>query len=266
MLRPLKRPASARDGGSASENTLALPASMPKAAASAIHRTLMMQSGSRSGLAQLLMTLRSAGLLNDSVAASSVASARRKLNDSLTTHSRAMTPYGAVRKSLDLGVDGLRDLQYCCPMAVVAHLSEISVIFHALMRSVCIEGEPLRIILYVDECQPGNPLRPEKSRSIHCVYWTFLDLPAWLLHRTGAWFVLAFVRDTLISTLPGGLSQFMCAMLRIFFSEHGHSFDRGVVIQHGDSSLMLRAMFAGFLADDSAHKYIGSFSGASGIL
>ena len=146
----------------------------------------------------------------------------------------------------------------------MSYLCTISGAFYDVLRSVHVAGQPLRIVLYVDECCPGNPLRPEKSRSIHCIYWTFVDFPQWLLCRTGTWFVFAFIRDVLVCELPGGLSQLMRSVLRKFFGASGHSYGRGIVVEHKGANLMVTCIFAGFLADDSAHKYIASVKGASG--
>jgi hypothetical protein len=49
-----------------------------------------------------------------------------------------------------------------------------------------------RLALYFDEVKPGNVLRPDKGRSLQCVYWTLLDLPDWFRSRGYGWFHYGF--------------------------------------------------------------------------
>ena len=46
------------------------------------------------------------------------------------------------------------------------------------------QGPEAKIVLYIDEVCPGNPLRPEKSRTTQAVYWAMADLPT--IKHTGA--------------------------------------------------------------------------------
>ena len=233
--------------------------------ASSVHRTLATHSGSRSGLARTLLTLNSAGLLHESALAASFSSVRRKLNEAVQSHVTANTPYGSVVKSLRLNIKGCESWDYCCPMAFITYLSSLCKPFYDVMEACSPPGQPLRIVIYVDECEPGNPLRPEKSRSLQCVYWAIADWPQWLLQRTGAWFTLGFIRSTFADKLPGGVSELMRRIVHIFWPEDGNSFARGVVIRSPQgASIMIKSIFGGFLADDAAHKYIGNFKGATG--
>ena len=36
-------------------------------------------------------------------------------------------------------------------------------------------GNPLRLVIYLDEMNSGNPFRPEKSRTMQCSYWCVAD-------------------------------------------------------------------------------------------
>jgi len=150
-------------------------------------------------------------------------------------------------------------------MALLYHLSCISEHFAEIMCK-CMSAAPdaMKIVIYVDECEPGNPLRPEKSRMLQCVYWAFVDWPAWLLKRSGAWPVFGFLRSTCTDMLPGGESELMCKVLQTFWPLTGHSFAKGIVVNRGRDCQMIRAEFAGFLADDAAHTAIGCKMGASG--
>ena len=123
---------------------------------------------------------------------------------------------------------------------------------------------PLRLILYIDEVNPGNPLRPDKGRGTQAIYWCFADWPQWALQRSSVWLLFGVVRTTLVEELPAGESQLMKAVMNVFFSKTGHSFTNGCLIHHGQDSVLVRAVFKGFLADEKAHKEIWASKGASG--
>ena len=133
------------------------------------------------------------------------------------------------------------------------------------MRGCCTPGVPLRIVICIDECQPGNPLRPEKSRMLQCIYWAIADWPQWLLHRTAAWPVFGLLRSTECEQMPDAGSQLMRLVLSTFFPREGQSFLRGLMVNDGvGNPYMFKAIFGGFLADDKAHTHIGDLKGASG--
>ena len=56
----------------------------------------------------------------------------------------------------------------------------------------------------------------------------------------------------------------MRRILLLFFGPDGDSFTRGVTFVHNDSRIMIKGVFAGFLADDKAHTEIACLKGASG--
>ena len=122
----------------------------------------------------------------------------------------------------------------------------------------------MRIVLYIDEICPGNPLRPEKSRTLQAIYWAIIEWPAWMLQRTAAWPVFGTLRSTIVEKLPGGVAYLMSRVLQVFFSAAGHSMEHGVTIVNGTNNLLMTARFGGFLADEKAHNQIGDSKGASG--
>ena len=113
---------------------------------------------------------------------------------------------------------------------------------------------PMSFVWYLCMCGPANPLRPERTRKLECIYWAFKHWPSYLLSRTGAWLVFGYIRTSIVDTLPGGHSALMARVLKIFFTpnERGHHFGRGILIENGGESHLLRAQFGGFLADDDA--------------
>ena len=91
-------------------------------------------------------------------------------------------------------------------------------------------------------------------------------MPSWILSRSGAWFVFGYLRSTITSELPGGLSQLMADVLEKFFlpDVYGNCFGRGVTLLHQNSRFIVKAVFAGFLADDDAHTKLCGLKGAQG--
>jgi len=186
----------------------------------------------------------------------------------MEAHSKTNTPYGPVVQTLLLPTDDDDPIPWeCCnPMALIYHLASISVAFSDIMVKSHTPGVPMRIVIYVDECQPGNPLRPEKSRCLQCIYFAFVEWPAWLLQRSGAWLNLGFIRTPLANTVRGGLSGLMSVLLQRFFSPASDkSILHGVTIDTRNGPLVVKAVFVGFLADDACHTHLSSCVGSSGI-
>ena len=124
--------------------------------------------------------------------------------------------------------------------------------------------QPFRMVLYVDEIVPGNPFRPEKSRTLQCIYFAFLDWPQWLLQRTYAWPCFGVLRSKHVEFIPGRISGLMRKVLHLCFMNADHNMQQGVLLQRADQQLLVRANFAGFLADEKALKETFSLTGASG--
>ena len=223
---------------------------------------------SRGALVECLVRFRDAGMLSEAWAddGDTRSSLRKEVENAVGEHARAKTPYGPVVQTMDLGVPGLREWEYVSPFAYLHRLSSIGPAFASMMKD-CIMKDPtapLRLIVYIDEIQPGNPLRPGPGRNTQGIYWAFADWPAWALQRDGVWLLFGVVRSKLVADLPGGVSQLMRRVLNIFYAERGDSFARGCVIPCPQGSVLLRASFAGFLSDEKAHKEILQTKGAAG--
>ena len=123
----------------------------------------------------------------------------------------------------------------------------------------------MRIVLYMDSICPGNPLRPDKSRTTECLYWTIVDFPDHVLTSSVGWFVFSTTRRTTIDDL-GGPSLFMRAALNEFWtSKAGHAdFRKGVMVDCKRGACLIRASFAGFLSDEKALKEFMGLKGAGG--
>ena len=123
------------------------------------------------------------------------------------------------------------------------------------------------MIIYIDEICPGNPLRPDKSRTLQAVYWAINEWPTWLLQRSAAWPCLGTIRSSIVAELPGKVSQLMKLILKVFWPEQGHSMSRGVtlVMKESHVPLLITCGFGGFLADEKAHNQVANTKGASGM-
>ena len=217
--------------------------------------------GHKAQMAATLTQLHHSGTLTSAV--TTERSIRSRLTDAAVAHGRSHTPYGPVVKFTKLPGEEL-EVEYVCPFAYLFYMCLMSDAFKDSMETLSRSDTPLRIVLYADSICPGNPFRPEKSRTVTCIYWTIVDWPAWMLQRSGLWPVLAFIRDSVVAQVNGGLSNIMGHMLRLMFlPEAGEpSFVTGIVMPGG---FTIHGKFIGFLADLAAHKDIFQFKGAAGF-
>ena len=180
---------------------------------------LVAQNATRTAVLNVLTTLSKKGLLKGFEDTTNESSIKRQLTKASTEHSNTHTPYGPLVQSMDIGVTtkDMKKWEFLNPFAFLYHMCSISPCFADIMRSVCIDGQPLRIVIFADGLVPGNPYRPEKSRSLMCIYWAIADWPAWLLQRSFAWPIFSILRESIIETIPGGLGFLMRKILYLFF-------------------------------------------------
>jgi len=174
------------------------------------------------------------------------------------------TPYGPIIQKVRLDAPGLQDWEICHPFAFLWYMTQHSAAFREAMRKSTCDGRKLRLIIYMDGLVPGNPFRPDKGRSIMCIYWAFVDWPSYMLNRTFAWPCLSILRESIMHTVPGGASYLARLALRIFFPLVGDSLESGIVINGPDGSYVVKAKFVGFLADLKEHKTITEWKGTGG--
>jgi hypothetical protein len=221
--------------------------------------------GTRASIAKALTILTERKLLNVAPHTSTGTRAfERQLKKASDAHGEADTPYGKVLQEMPLRSNILKRWKFCHPMALMFYLCVISTAFADIM-SATPTSQPLRIVIYIDEINPGNPLRPEKSRTLQAVYWCFADWPDWLLSRTAAWPTFGTLRSTVVESLPGGPSEFMKHILRVFWPPEGQSMATGFTIVKANGERLIRSgIFGGFLCDEKAHNQVVGCKGASG--
>ena len=228
----------------------------------------------KTALAHVLNDLNHKGLLTDPLhSGESFTSYRRQVQSAVEDRPLYTdTPYGRIIQELELptgdncGMQQKRDiLHYANPFALLYYLASLHECFYSLMcRAASQTQGKLRICLYIDGINPGNPLHPDPQKLLQGIYWTFLDFPTWFLRRKDSWFVFCLTRELLVKKLPGYVSEFMKLVLHIFFGSEAPSFQNGFVLQHREDSMLFTASFEGFMADEKALKELFDITGQAG--
>ena len=218
----------------------------------------------KSGLAEALRRMHAHGVLTTSIGEGTNEAVRKRLAQPLTDLREAQSPYGPLIRPLpDFGSSTVEVVN---PHAYLYHLAKVSDELGDLLLDASVGGtKEVRIVLYMDSICPGNPLRPDKSRTTECLYWTIVDFPDHVLTSSVGWFVFSTTRRTTIDDL-GGPSLFMRAALNEFWtSKAGHAdFRKGVIVDCKRGACLIRASFAGFLSDEKALKEFMGLKGAGG--
>ena len=229
---------------------------------------------SKMGLVRTLKTLHDKGLLVDALVETPTElgykrQVRRAFEkDALYTQ----TPYGTMLSQMELPVVDEKmkakqpSMWYINPFALLFQLCVANVaLFNLIKDAVGIAGtKTLRIVLYFDGVNPGNPLAPDPQQLLQAIYWCFIDLPNWFLRRKEGWFCFSLTREIWIKDMPGEMSEFCKMVMLVFFAAVGDSFHKGITIQCGAESVVLRATFGGFLADEKGLKELFSVKGQAG--
>ena len=230
-----------------------------------VARSLAGARGSKTNTLEILKTLSNANLLKGiDIDDDNERSVKRLLTNAAAGHANTHTPYGPLLQRMDLGIPGLAHLEYINPFAYLFYLSTISVSFAMMMKASCDLGEPLRIIIYADSFEPGNPFRHDDGRNCMAIYWCIADWPQYILQRSFAWPVFSILQTKYLKKFAGGLSRLLRMVLRLFFKNKDASFTTGVYISSPSGDYIVTGFFAGFLADLVGHKEITDWKGHSG--
>ena len=223
------------------------------------------------GLAKTLKKLHDKGLLKDSLSsATSLIGYRRQVQNAIEQDALySETPYGTLLQELDLPTNEKKSrvLYYIRPTALIYFLCSVNAYLFDLVRKVVDRGvRTLRIVLYMDGINPGNPMAPDPQRLLQGIYWTFFELPNWFLRRKDAWFAFSLGREIHIKKLHGGLSELTVLIMEVFFGDHRYSFKHGLTISNAarDDSVVVDVTFGGFLADEKGHKECLGLKGQAG--
>ena len=217
------------------------------------------------GLAVALQTMHAHGVLTSSIGTGSTTAVRKRLAVPLQDLREMQSPYGPLIRHVS--AFGVSTVEVVNPHAYLYHMAKISDEMSDLLFDASAGGDrAVRIVLYMDSIAPGNPLRPEKSRTTECLYWTIVDFPDHVLSNVIGWFVFSTIRRTTMDDDIGGPSVFMRIALQEFWnSDVGRpDFERGVMVDCRRGACLIRASFAGFLADEKALKEFMGLKGAGG--
>ena len=223
-------------------------------------RSLLAQSSkTKKQLVDTLAIMKNAGKLEEGIT-------KKELTEASEHHAKQKTRYGTVVQQIEVGMPGLKFLDICHPFAMLQYLCTISLPFGDMLYTAVQKaaGQPLRLVIYADEMCPGNPFRPEKSRTLQCIYWTFIDFPGYVLSRTFSWKVLCLIRAKIVEKVEGGMSYICRLLLRVFFPENGTSLADGIYVKVRDATFVVSAVFAGFLCDLKGHKENLEWKGHNG--
>ena len=137
-----------------------------------VERELQQQPGcSKTALRNVLSVLSKHNVLREDMQATK-RNRKRTMQTSADQLAMAVTPYGPVMQTIE--ISGFQ-WDIVNPFAVLHQLGLVSAEFGNLLSGIieALMPAPLRIVLYVDECRPGNCLRPDYARKMQCICWTF---------------------------------------------------------------------------------------------
>jgi len=188
-----------------------------------------------------------------------------RLRDDFNEYLDIHTPYGPL----------LTDVQVPCitgkpfpwkvanPHALLYCMCDKSRSFSNLLEETHKTGEG-GIVLYTDECTPGNQFRPDKSRETLCVYWTLKAFPHWYRTRVHGWMSFGFMKSSTLANVLGGMAALMVIILQAFFCNTLNFID-GIRLPGAQGVLFVfRAILLCLVQDEKAHKGSFGVKGASG--
>ena len=180
------------------------------------------------------------------------------------------TSYGGVLKDIELPTDGGGTLIWTiiCPFALLSWLCRFStsfgrMLFNKIQAKPPTIREPWKIIVYLDECSPGNLLAIEHRRKAWQIYWAFEELGDGILKSEHNWFYFGALRTTAASGVAGGVSGVCRAVLKSFFGDT-YNYTSGITVNIGESSVMILAKLHSTIGDEAALKHVWSVKGAAG--
>ena len=228
-----------------------------------VERALLAETSvSKSACARMLKALHEEGALNiDMPAPGSERTVRRRLESASSDAARRVTPLGVISNSMTLPG---ADFEWCYldPAPLIFALTEDSLGFRKVMNDVVDSlgiSDSLKIVLFVDECRPGNVLRPDQGRAVQHIMWTFADFPDWLSSRDVGWMTFGCVRTRIVDDMPGGMSALMKLVLHAF---DGFATFGGLLA--GDSHRIYRARVVAILGDEKGVKEAYASKGPGG--
>ena len=144
--------------------------------------------------------------------------------------------------------------------------------YQLVQRTIASKGAPSAqapwtLLLYSDECYPGNPLGHRQEKKLWCCYASFKEFGQRILSMEDAWLLVMVAKSSQVAKLAGHMSQVMkILLLEIFCSEAGSPADIGIILQGPQPEERLRFwfQFGVLIQDGSAQKFSYGIKGDSG--
>ena len=93
------------------------------------------------------------------------------------------------------------------PLALLCRLTAERPEFGDLLKGLMQGSEVPSLVFYADGTTPGNVLRVgDSSREQMCVYWSILQLPAYIISQDCGWWHVLACPTKQLEKAPGGLS------------------------------------------------------------
>ena len=186
----------------------------------------------------------------------------KKIRQEMASFLTCDGPCGQIMRSMEVMVgDKPYKYPFLHPCALLQHLCKVRPGLGDIIR----ESEKLKIALYMDECKPGNVLRPDASRSLCCWYWTLIDLPPWFQTRENGWWFFGAFPSKLLPKVRGGNAFLFSRMVSIFFDEPmPFDFKSGFPCHSTAGAFLCQAVLGAVLSDEKSLKELWSLRGAAG--
>lgn len=120
------------------------------------------------------------------------------------------------------------------------------------------------LALYTDETRPGNQRRPDMVRDTQCVYYTFLQFPAWYRNRRHGWLIFGYLEIGIQKEIPGGLTVLSKTIFNYFYNPHRFNMAIGLQVHLGqkEERFKMKVLFGCWIQDGKACQLANSIKGA----
>lgn len=112
--------------------------------------------------------------------------------------------------------------------------------------------QPWRLLVYTDECHPGNQLS-SGSRKAWCIYLSFVEFKAFL-GKEDLWFCILVKRSTDVAKVASGISQIVRKVLENLFLGEVANPQHGILLVSKHGQLRLHFKMGGFIQDGAAQR------------
>ena len=155
------------------------------------------------------------------------------------------------------------------PLALLSRLTAERPEFGDFLQGLTQGSEVPSLLFYADGATPGNVLRSaDASREQLCLYWSILQLPAYIRSQDCGWWHLLACPTRNLDQTPGGLSWLYAKALEMFFGTAEvpvtGNFLQGVHCTCTTGTFVFKAQMGPLLADEKAIKEVWCLKGASG--